>query len=129
MSRRAGKLAKTVAASAAAGSSSSSSSSRAVFPGVEWQASSKSFVLSIRVTPKADVTEIVGLEEDEIRVRVAAVPDKGQANKELCDHLAKRLGVPKSNVTIVSGDTARSKRVSVTGCDEERLGSVLGFSG
>lgn len=50
-----------------------------------------------------------------LRVRVKAVPYKGKANAAAIALLAKALGVPKSAVTLVSGDTARLKTVEVEG--------------
>jgi hypothetical protein len=50
-----------------------------------------------------------------LRVRVKAVPDKGKANAAVIAVLAKALGVPKSAVTLISGDTARLKTVEIEG--------------
>jgi len=50
-----------------------------------------------------------------LRLRVKAVPDKGKANAAVIAMLAKALGVPKSAVTLVSGDTARLKTVEIEG--------------
>jgi hypothetical protein len=48
-----------------------------------------------------------------LKVHVAAPPDKGQANDELCGFLAKHYGVPRSAVTVISGQTATRKLVRV----------------
>lgn len=50
-----------------------------------------------------------------LRVRVRAVPDKGKANAAVIALLAKALGVSKSAVKLVSGDTARLKTVEIEG--------------
>jgi len=50
-----------------------------------------------------------------LRMRVKAVPDKGKANAAVIALLAKALGVPKSSVTLVSGDTARLKTIQIEG--------------
>ncbi len=50
-----------------------------------------------------------------LRVRVNAVPDKGKANAAVAALLAKALGVPKSAVSVVSGETARMKTLDVAG--------------
>ena len=50
-----------------------------------------------------------------LRVRVNAVPDKGKANAAVAALLAKALGVPKSAVSVVSGETARMKTLAVVG--------------
>ena len=50
-----------------------------------------------------------------LRVRVSAVPDKGKANAAVVALLAKALGVPKSAVSVVSGETARMKTLAIVG--------------
>lgn len=76
--------------------------------------------LSLRVTPNAGSDRIEGRElradgEAVLRLRVAAVPDKGKANAAAVALLAKALGVPKSAIRLVAGETARSKVVEIAG--------------
>ena len=76
--------------------------------------------LHLRVTPNAGADRIDGTElRDDgsavLRVRVRAVPDKGKANAAAIALLAKALGVPKSAVTLTSGDTARFKTIEIEG--------------
>ena len=76
--------------------------------------------LHLRVTPNAGADRIDGTElRDDgsavLRVRVRAVPDKGKANAAAIALLAKALGVPKSAVTLASGDTARFKTIEIEG--------------
>ena len=76
--------------------------------------------LHLRVTPNAGADRIDGTElRDDgtavLRVRVTAVPDKGKANAAVIGLLAKALGVSKSALTLVSGDTARLKTIEVAG--------------
>ena len=85
--------------------------------------------LHLRVTPNAGVDRIEGTEiRDDgttvLRVRVKAVPDKGKANAAVIALLAKHLGVPKSAITLVSGDTARFKTLHVSG-DPDSLAATL----
>ena len=76
--------------------------------------------LLVRVTPNAgrDSLEGIGIAGDGrclLRVRVSAVPDKGKANAAVIALLAKALRVPRSAVTVASGETARSKTIAVAG--------------
>ena len=76
--------------------------------------------LHLRVTPNAGVERIEGTETRDdgttvLRVRVKAVPDKGKANAAVIALLAKAVGVPKSAITLVSGDTARFKTLRIAG--------------
>ena len=50
-----------------------------------------------------------------LRVRVSAVPDKGKANAAVMALIAKALDVPKSSVSVTSGQTARLKTLAVVG--------------
>jgi uncharacterized protein YggU (UPF0235/DUF167 family) len=62
-----------------------------------------------------------------IRVRVTAVPDKGKANAAAIVLLAKALGVPKSAISVVSGETARLKTIAVAGDPAVLAGRVEAF--
>jgi uncharacterized protein (TIGR00251 family) len=77
--------------------------------------------LAVRLTPRADRDAIVGGGDEDgvIRVRVTAPPVGGQANMALVKLLAKALGVPKSHLTIVRGQSARDKLVRVEGLDAD----------
>lgn len=77
-------------------------------------------ILCLRVTPNAGRDAIEGAEtradgSQVLRLRVAAVPDKGRANAAVLALLAKALGVPKSRLTLLSGETSRTKTVLVAG--------------
>ena len=60
-----------------------------------------------------------------LRVRVKASPVDDAANEALVQLLAKRLGVCKSSVTLVSGETARNKTIEVEGLTSDELRSGL----
>jgi uncharacterized protein (TIGR00251 family) len=72
--------------------------------------------LTIRVTPRARKTEIGGvLEDGTLRVRVAAPPVEGKANKVLIKFLSEILGVRKNKIEIVAGERGLDKIISVLG--------------
>ena len=76
--------------------------------------------LHLRVTPNAGADRIEGVEQRDdgtsiLRLRVAAVPDKGRANAAVIALLGKALGVPKSAIAVTSGETARLKTVAIAG--------------
>jgi uncharacterized protein YggU (UPF0235/DUF167 family) len=54
---------------------------------------------------------------DALRVRLAASPVEGAANDALRRFVADQLGIPLSDVVVVSGYTGRLKRLSVSGMD------------
>lgn len=81
--------------------------------------------LAVRVTPKASKDEVVGWREGELLVRVSAAPEGGKANAAVCRLLAKRLGVSRSRVRILSGTTSRHKVLEIVGVVESRFAEVF----
>lgn len=79
------------------------------------RASGDGVVLSLHVQPGAKRTEVVGLHGESLKIRLAAPPVDGKANQCLLDYVAEKLGVTKQQVTLLSGQTSRSKRVAVAG--------------
>ncbi len=73
--------------------------------------------LKVRVQPRASRNEITGLLGEELKIRLTAPPVEGEANAALCAFLANILGVPKAAVTLVAGQSSRSKTVRVNGID------------
>ena len=72
-------------------------------------------VLTLHIQPGAKRTEVAGLHGDALKIRLAAPPVDGKANEALIAYLAKTLGVPKSNVELVAGQSSRAKRVRIAG--------------
>jgi uncharacterized protein (TIGR00251 family) len=71
----------------------------------------------VRVTAGARSSELVGLNEGRLRVRVAAPAAEGRANAELERVVAKAFGVRRSAVGLVRGERSRDKTVLVAGID------------
>ena len=85
--------------------------------------------LSVKVTPKASADRIQGWAADEdgarvLKISVTAVPEDGKANKAVIALLAKRLKLPKSAISIASGETSRRKTLLIDG-DEGLLAQLL----
>lgn len=78
-------------------------------------------ILTVKVIPRARKNEIVGYENGVLKVRLKAVPEKGEANEELIDFLAEELEIPKSSLTLVRGHTSRIKHVKIEGLDETQF--------
>lgn len=81
--------------------------------------------LTVRVTPKGGRDSVDGEMVDAdgramLKLRVAAPPSDGQANKAMIALLTKALGAPKSAIAITSGETGRVKRVEIAG-DADRI--------
>ena len=82
-------------------------------------------MVSVRVQASAGRNEFAGVREGVHVVRVAAPALEGRANRAVCRLLAKRLGVARSNVTIVQGDRSRDKLIQVDGIDQATLDAAL----
>lgn len=89
--------------------------------------------LRLRVTPRGGADRVEGLGADadgvpHIRLRVSAVAEKGKANEAVLKLLAKSTGLPRSCLSIASGETGRTKALLVAGEPEAllaRLGAWL----
>lgn len=82
--------------------------------------------LTVRLTPNGGRDAIDGWEtgadgESHLKARVSDPPDKGKANKALVALIAKAAGVPKSAVSLVSGDTQRKKILRIEGDPEDTI--------
>lgn len=77
--------------------------------------------LPVKVTPNAGRSEITGLSEGVLEVRVAAPPVAGRANHELIILLSQALGVSKSAIGIISGRISRRKVIEVAGLTRQEI--------
>lgn len=80
----------------------------------------------VYAAPRSSRTEVAGLHDDAVRIRLAAPPVDGAANAELIAFLSKKLGLPKSAVRIVGGERGRRKVIEVVGIAPPALRSALG---
>jgi uncharacterized protein (TIGR00251 family) len=74
---------------------------------------SQGYILKLHVVPGARQTAVAGLHGDRLKVKVASPPEKGRANQELLEFLARSLKVPLKDVHLTSGATSRAKVVAV----------------
>ena len=72
-------------------------------------------ILTVHVQPKATRSVCVGIYGDALKIRVAASPVAGAANRELLRFLAGALSLPTASVRIESGESSRHKRVQLKG--------------
>jgi len=83
-------------------------------------------VFTVRVVPRASKSEIAGSHDGALKVRVASPPVDGAANAELIRILSKTLGVSKSAVEILSGQSARTKQVKISGVSPQDFLKLAG---
>jgi uncharacterized protein len=74
--------------------------------------------LTVRVHPNAKQSQITGLKEGVLHIRIAAPPVDGKANEALIKFLSAKLAVNKSRVNIERGLTGRDKTVTISGLSQ-----------
>jgi len=81
--------------------------------------------IAVRIVPRASTSEIVGEIDGVLKVRIAAPPVEGAANRELIRLLARQFKLPQNAVAIISGVRAKNKIVRLRGADAASLNQLL----
>jgi len=81
--------------------------------------------IRVRVIPGGAKNQIVGVDQGIYRIKVAAQPVKGKANKTLKEFIARAVGVRKSDVEITAGERSRIKTVLIRGMDSDSVNRLL----
>lgn len=82
-------------------------------------------ILNIHATPRASKSQIQGLHGEALKIRLQAPPVDGKANDALVEFLAGILDLGPRQVTILSGQTSRRKRVAIQGVTGPAITKVL----
>ena len=85
----------------------------------------RDLTFAVRIVPRASRSEIAGEYDGALRVRIAAPPVDGAANRELVRYLAKTFKLPQNAVEILSGANSKSKVVRVRGADAATLEQLI----
>jgi uncharacterized protein YggU (UPF0235/DUF167 family) len=88
----------------------------------------------LRVTPRGGADRIDGAGVDangeaHLKLRVSAVAEKGKANEAVIRLLAKALGLPRSSLSLISGETGRNKLVLLAGEPDALVAKLEAFAG
>jgi uncharacterized protein (TIGR00251 family) len=86
---------------------------------------SRGVILPVRVHAQGRRNGIIGARDGMLRVAVTVAPEKGKANRAVADVLSRALGVPKSNIELVAGETSPRKRFLVVGATVDALLQAL----
>lgn len=81
--------------------------------------------LSVLVQPRASRTRVLGEHDGLLKIQLAAPPVDGEANAALVEFLAKLLGVPRRQVSLIAGDASRRKRVALQGVEIAQVEAVM----
>ncbi len=82
-------------------------------------------IFDVRVVPRASKSEIIGEHDGALKVRIISPPVDGAANMELIRVLAKKLGVSRNDIEIISGGTSKNKRIRVTNLSQSKLEELI----
>lgn len=88
-----------------------------------WRSRADGIEIAVRVTPRASRDALAAGTDEHFAARLAAPPVDGAANAALVALIAKQFDVPRRAVTLVAGDTARLKRLAITG-DAQKLEQI-----
>jgi uncharacterized protein len=78
-------------------------------------------LLQVHVKPKSSRNGLIGIHGDRLKIAVTSAPDKGKANAAVLELLSKQLGLKRSQVTLVAGETVPLKTVLVRAVDQDAL--------
>jgi uncharacterized protein (TIGR00251 family) len=81
--------------------------------------------IAVQLAPNAKKTEVTGVHDGALKIRLQAPPVEGKANEALLRFLAERLQAPKSAVRLLHGQTSKRKLVEVTGLNPEAAAQLL----
>lgn len=90
----------------------------------ECKEDARGVTFAVRIVPRASRSEIVGEHDGALRIRIAAPPVEGEANRELIRLLAKKFKVPQTSVEIISGSSSKNKIVRVRGVALNQLAQI-----
>jgi uncharacterized protein (TIGR00251 family) len=80
-----------------------------------WRREPSGLSLAIRIVPRAGSDRVCGVQAGRLKLRVAAAPVEGAANRRLCRFVAELFGLPPSAVRLLQGERSRDKRLAVDG--------------
>ena len=96
---------------------------------MSWITDSKEgVIIQVHASPRASKTQVQGLHGDALKIRLQAPPVDGKANETLIEVLAKTLGIPQRQITLISGQTSRQKRLNLQGITANQVGISLGIN-
>ncbi|NLZ16700.1 MAG: YggU family protein [Desulfobulbaceae bacterium] len=84
-----------------------------------------SVLLRIHVQPRAAQNQVAGLQGEALKLRLSAPPVDGKANKAVLAFLAELFSLPKSALSLKSGQQSRQKTILISGASEATIRKIL----
>jgi len=81
--------------------------------------------ITVQVQPNARCNEVLGFEDGVLKVKIAAPPVKGRANRELIEFLSQLLKVSRGSITLEKGAASRRKVIGVSGLSQAEVSKRL----
>lgn len=75
----------------------------------------KSILLHVKVVPGSSRDMIAGALGTRLKIKVAAAPEKGQANAAVIRLLSERFDIPESHIELVRGHSSPEKTLKLNG--------------
>jgi uncharacterized protein len=82
-------------------------------------------IIELTARPGASRRGVIGVTGDRLVVAINSPPDKGKANDELVEYLAREMRVPKSALLIVRGETSRRKTIRIVTHEPTKVAARL----
>jgi uncharacterized protein (TIGR00251 family) len=96
---------------------------------IRFEQSVKGITFAVKVHPRARKNSITGIVGDALKLALIAPPVEGKANQAVIEFFSELFAIPRSSVTIASGETSRNKIVRISGLNresvEQRLSKAL----
>ena len=89
------------------------------------QEKSGTLLLHLKVQPNASTSGITGMHGSRLKIRLQSPPRDGKANQELIRYLSKTLGIPKSSIDLIRGQSSRDKTVRLQDITVDQLLAAL----
>lgn len=103
----------------------SSAEAEAAFQLISLEQRDTGIILPVRAQPGAKKNALTGEHAGQLKVSVTQAPEKGKANAAIVDVLADALGLRRSQISLISGETSSQKKFLITGITIEELQSRI----
>jgi len=90
-------------------------------PRLPFEKTEKGVVFKVKVEPRSSRRMVAGLHGDALKIKLTSAPVEGKANEELIEFLSDLLGVKKSSIKILQGQSSKQKLVEVAGLKDLRM--------
>lgn len=84
-----------------------------------------SLLISVIILPRSSKSEIVGIYNDCLKIKLKSPPVDNAANEELVRFLSEKLKMPKRNIEIVKGHRQKRKTIEIKNINESLLMGLI----